>query len=294
MKKQRIISTILTTLVIMLMCCSFATSTSTEEIPKVKTFVMEPLAVKTENIIVKTSYIEEEFEVKQLADFKDENILTYDISTLDSLIAQQEQIKINAHNLAENARLLGWPEDSNAIQFAKTEYQNADLIIQYYSNQKQELIIKKEKEFWEIKRFEYPAATEIWLYMKNLGWSDYVCAGILGNLMTEVGGQTLNIQYQSSGNGYYGMCQWNQAYSSKVWGADLQGQCDFLQDSIKYEIDTFGYAYAKEFNFDSFLKLTNERDVAKAFAKCYERCSSASYRIRQENATVAYNYFVTD
>ena len=41
--------------------------------------------------------------------------------------------------------------------------------------------------------------------MKELGWNDYVCAGIVGNLMAEVGGQTLNIDPQL-GNSYYGIC----------------------------------------------------------------------------------------
>ena len=41
-----------------------------------------------------------------------------------------------------------------------------------------------------------------------------------------------------------------------------------------------------------FTQLTNERDAALAFAKCYERCSSAGYTKRQNNATTAYKYFV--
>ena len=130
--------------------------------------------------------------------------------------------------------------------------------------------------------------------MKDLGWNDYVCAGIMGNLMAEVGGQTLDIQYWLQGNGYYGMCQWNKAYRSGVWGADLTGQCDFLRDTIKYEIDTFGYAYKKGFNLNSFLALSNERDAALAFAKCYERCGSGTYTIRQNNAEKAYDYFVNN
>ena len=129
--------------------------------------------------------------------------------------------------------------------------------------------------------------------MKNLGWNDYVCAGIMGNLMAEVGGQTLDIQYWLKDNGYYGMCQWNKAYSN-IWGADLETQCDYLKNTIKYEIDTFGYAYQKGFNFASFLNMSNERDAAKAFAKCYERCSSSTYNIRMNNAEKAYNYFVNN
>ena len=38
---------------------------------------------------------------------------------------------------------------------------------------------------------EYPVATEIWMFLKNCGYNDYVAAGILGNMMAEVGGNTL-------------------------------------------------------------------------------------------------------
>lgn len=141
---------------------------------------------------------------------------------------------------------------------------------------------------------EYPDAAEVWSILSEAGCSDYVCAGILGNMMAECGGQTLALQPYVSSSNYYGMCQWNQAYRDKVWGASLEDQCNFLLNSMKYEIDTFGFCYASGFNYDKFLNLTNEKDVALAFAKCYERCGSGSYSIRQDNATTAYNYFVTD
>ena len=109
---------------------------------------------------------------------------------------------------------------------------------------------------WATKAAEYPAATQIWRYMKAQGWNDYVCAGIMGNLMTEVGGQTLDIRYTLSSSGYYGMCQWSRGYS-QVWGAGLETQCDFLRDTIKYEFDTYGFKYQKGFNFNSFLNMTD-------------------------------------
>ena len=127
--------------------------------------------------------------------------------------------------------------------------------------------------------------------MKDLGWNDYVCAGIMGNLMAEVGGQTLDIRYALSSSGYYGMCQWSRGYS-QVWGTGLETQCDFLRDTIKYEFDTYGDNYQYGFDFNSFLSLNDARQTALAFAKCYERCSSFSYYTRQENAIKAYNYFV--
>lgn len=142
---------------------------------------------------------------------------------------------------------------------------------------------------------EYPAAEYIWQYMKDLGWNDYVCAGVMGNLMAEVGGQTLNIQYNlySSDGGYYGMCQWSKKYCSGIYGVnDLKTQCDYLRDTIKYEIDTFGYKYQTNFNLEAFLNLTNAQQAALAFAKTYERCASGSYAVRQRNAITAYNYFV--
>lgn len=141
---------------------------------------------------------------------------------------------------------------------------------------------------------EYPDAAAVWRILSAAGCSDYVCAGILGNMMAECGGQTLALQPYVSSSDYYGMCQWNQAYRDKVWGASLEDQCSFLLDTMKYEIDTFGFCYASGFNYDKFLNLTNEKDVALAFAKCYERCGSGSYSIRKDNATTAYNYFVTD
>ena len=44
-----------------------------------------------------------------------------------------------------------------------------------------------------INKDEYPEAYKIWHYLKKLGYNDYVCAGIMGNIMAECGGQTLNI-----------------------------------------------------------------------------------------------------
>ena len=86
------------------------------------------------------------------------------------------------------------------------------------------------------------------------------------------------------------MCKWSKG-SKGVWGADLKGQCKFLADSIRYEFNTFGSKYQKGFKYNNFIALKNERAAALAFAKCYERCGSGSYGIRQSNATKALQYF---
>lgn len=283
MKKQ-IVAMILAVITV-LMCCAFTSQAGAQETSQpVVEYVTRTVEVE----------VDKSFKIDRLNEFEDPNLFTYTMSQLQVLIEAERANQKVAHELAESARKLGWPEESEPIISAKNEWQNAQLAIEVYDARYQELYAESEEAKWEIKAAEYPAATQIWRYMKDLGWNDYICAGIMGNLMAEVGGQTLDIQYWLQGNGYYGMCQWNKAYRSGVWGADLVGQCDFLRDTIKYEIDTFGYAYKKGFNLDSFLALSNERDAALAFAKCYERCGSGTYTIRQNNAEKAYDYFVNN
>jgi hypothetical protein len=229
-----------------------------------------------------------------------EYVDTDDKTQLSNLIAEMKQRKSDAHSLAEAARALGYDEEHSIIVLAKKEWNTAHTYMLNYTTKYNEIIKKEEEAAAAAKQAqrdkyykEYPAAATIWFYLKNLGYNDYVCAGILGNIMAEVGGNTLNIQYWLTGSGrYYGMCQWSRGYS-QVWGKDLNGQCAFLASTIKYEMNTYGYAYASGFNYSKFLALTNEQAAAKAFAKCYERCGSSSYSTRQRNATVAYKYFTS-
>lgn len=229
---------------------------------------------------------------------------SYTKEELIELIDECQVIKENAYIMATSARVLGWEDDSSLIKTLKNKWEDADRKEQQYQTEldailaEEEKIARQEEERqriieenkWKTKASEYPEATFIWKYMKDLGWNDYVCAGIMGNLMAEVGGQTLNIRYSLSSPGYYGMCQWSRTYS-EVWGAGLETQCDFLRDTIKYEIDTYGFKYQKGFNFNSFLNMTDAQGAALAFAKSYERCASGSYAVRQNNALKAYNYF---
>lgn len=148
---------------------------------------------------------------------------------------------------------------------------------------------------WAEKAGEYPVATQVWRYMKEeLGWNDYVCAGVMGNMMAEVGGQTLNLQpglYGHSGGGFYGICQWSGRYYPSIQGASLDAQLDFLRDTVQKELNTYGYLFRSGMGYDEFCALTDAEDAALAFAKAYERCGSGSYGIRQSNALKALNYF---
>ena len=243
----------------------------------------------------------------------------YSKEELTTLITEAQSIKDNAHTMADSARVLGWEEDDKLIRELQEKWHEANEDQKNYQGQLDKILAdeaeaarkaeeeriaaekaaaeaaeaarKAEEAKWATKAAEYPAATQIWRYMKAQGWNDYVCAGIMGNLMAEVGGQTLDIRYTLSSSGYYGMCQWSRGYS-QVWGAGLETQCDFLRDTIKYEFDTYGFKYQKGFNFNSFLNMMDAQQAALAFAKSYERCASGSYGVRQKNAVKAYNYFV--
>ena len=104
------------------------------------------------------------------------------INLIEEYTVKREEI----HNNADNARLAGYTNDSDVIMSLKGQWYFYSEIIKFYQNQ----LDKINKELDEL---EYKDATLIWEYMKSLGWNDYVCAGILGNMMAEVGGGTLDL-----------------------------------------------------------------------------------------------------
>ena len=207
------------------------------------------------------------------------------ISTLQVQVETYKERIDKASQLITLALELDYSLEHPIIQLAVEELQQSRMEHDYYN-----ALLIAENAKWEDKMNEYPVATTIWLYLKDQGYSDEVCAGILGNIMTEVGGQTLNIQYWLYGN-YYGICQWSKGYVD-VWGQDLNGQLEFLANTIQYELDTYGNKYARGFDYNDFCNLSSPEKAAIAFAKCYERCGSLSFSKRKANAKKAYEYFV--
>lgn len=135
---------------------------------------------------------------------------------------------------------------------------------------------------------DYPTAAYVWDYLDSYGYSDHAKAGILGNMMAEVGGQTLSLnatRYSSDGS-YYGLCQWSAYYFPSVQGASLEEQMRFLVDTMETQFTESGYSVSK------FQNSADCQSAALTFAKAYERCHSGSYSVRQSNALEAYNYFV--
>lgn len=139
---------------------------------------------------------------------------------------------------------------------------------------------------------EYETATIIWDYLLEQNYSETIAAAILGNIMAEAGGQTLDIDATIGSRDYYGICQWSYKYCSDVFDKDLEEQLDYLNKTMEKEFNTFGSQYKSNFKFSDFLEMTDVREAALAFSKCYERNAPGSYFVRQENAVVAYEYFV--
>ena len=133
---------------------------------------------------------------------------------------------------------------------------------------------------------DYSQARQVWNHLTSMGLNKYVCAGIIGNIMAEVGGQTLDISRWPtySKGSYYGICQWGGSRRSRLlnsYGKSLNAQLSFLSVEL-YEVIP---------KSNSFYNMQNEKDAALYFAKYYERCSSKSYNVRQRNATKALEYF---
>ena len=200
--------------------------------------------------------------------------------------------QVNAHNMAEAARALGYADDHSIIQTAKSEWTNAQAKIEELT-----LIIDNIKAEEEARltrwRTEYPVATQVWEYLDNKGYNDYVKAGILGNMMAEAGGQTLDIKVDATSPGYYGICQWSLRYNPQMNNTDLITQLDFLTVSMEQEFNNYGKNYKAGFNYSTFTTMLDEEEAALAFVKCYERCGSGSYNKRKANAKKALEYYTS-
>ena len=216
--------------------------------------------------------------------------LEQELNWYESLVTVYESNQINAHKMATAARELGYPETHTIILTAKEEWSRANDGLKEATLKIAE--IKKKIEIQEEERRKtYPIAVEIYNFLKQQGYNEYVIAGILGNMMSEAGGQTLSIQVDAYSPGYYGICQWSLKYNPQLSNSDLNTQLNFLVNSMEYEFNTFGKLYKKGFDYEAFTLMTDAEEAALAFAKCYERCASGSYKVRQKNATKAFKFF---
>ena len=139
---------------------------------------------------------------------------------------------------------------------------------------------------------EYVEAYAVYESLIEAGYSEAAACGIIGNMMVECGGQTLDLSPEaySYGDYYYGICQWSPEYYPDVIGSSLEYQIEFLINTVEDEFDMFGSAFGV--NYEEFMEIETPEEAARRFAQVYERCDSSTYGYREACAIDAYNYFV--
>ena len=143
----------------------------------------------------------------------------------------------------------------------------------------------------EQKEYYYAKKTYEYLTLRN--FSPAAACGIIGNMMIETSGGTLDLKpyvYSPSSN-YYGLCQWSTNYYSGAKDLPFEHQLDYLLGTSPWEFKTFGWLYRADFDFEDFIQMTDPAEAALAFAIIYERCGPVSYDLRKQAARKAYSYF---
>lgn len=147
---------------------------------------------------------------------------------------------------------------------------------------------------------KYPEAQLIWDTMRSWGWSPETCAGIIGNMMAEVGGGTLNLSnWDSNGGCGYGLIQWTGSRRTAIknrYGSrpTIQQQLTFMKDELfgtnntRQQVGSSSLAVIMNSNGNQ-----TPESVAYCFASYYERCGSAYRAQRRGYARTAYNYFMS-
>ena len=147
---------------------------------------------------------------------------------------------------------------------------------------------------------EYPEAQLIWNTMISWGWTPETCAGIIGNMMAEIGGGTLDLSdWNSNGGCGYGLIQWTNGRRSTIksrYGSypTIEQQLIFMRDEL------FGTNNTRQQVSSSVLNKimnTNGNDTPESIAFCfasnYERCAKQYRAKRQGYARIAYKYFMS-
>lgn len=209
-----------------------------------------------------------------------EYIETNDIEIIKDLLLECQQLKL------ESLKTIQITEDTKEHPLFKTANENLKNAIEMHAVYFNKLLALEKAEK------EYPIATKVWVYLKEeLGYSDIVSCAIIGNMMVEVGGGTLELDWQL-GTDFYGLCQWSKKWYPEAQGMTVPEQLNFLKETIEYEFNWAGAKYKKGFKYKDFITMTDLREATLAFAMSYERCSKLSYEKRCNSAKIAYDYFI--
>lgn len=145
---------------------------------------------------------------------------------------------------------------------------------------------------------QYPEARQIWDTLISWGWSAETTAGIIGNMMAEIGGGTLDLSRWDSDKGCgYGLCQWTAGRASGIkyrYGTypNIEQQLQYMRDELLGENGV--RAQVSEYECVQILQGQSPEQVAYAFASYFERCGVRYRARRQGYARIAYDYFMAN
>lgn len=154
-----------------------------------------------------------------------------------------------------------------------------------------------DEDVWAKRYAEYPVAAEVWEAMKEFGWSDIVCAGIMGNLMRETGGDTLNLRHDSDSHSGLGLVQWTGQRKKDMCNKyghspTIAEQVEFVKDELFGSNGVSGQV--TDYQRDRIFNAETPEKCAAEFARWFERPASKNYSKRETNAKQAYDYFTQD
>lgn len=216
---------------------------------------------------------------------------TYDEATasITNINTRQE----TAIAVLNNLKSLGYADNHPAVMMMNKHIKLIEEDLKYYQDFQKQF---EEAHKWELRAAEYPAATQVWRIMKDeFGWSDIVCAGIMGNMMAECGGcWTSDLNWTADSSHGLGMIQWIGGRRSAIVAKygnkpTIEQQLYFLRDEL-YGTNGVRRQVSEE-QFNKIMNAQTPEECAFAFATYYERCAEQYRAPRKGYAKKAYDYF---
>ena len=277
----------------------FAITTSPSDIPTAPTTeattesTTVPTTAPTEPTVVITieELVQESFQDIEYVEPQNKDEAINYITLLDEYI--QEIYCVNSKYFED-------PDTAESYAIVSAEVERIMAIQEQYTN---DIAVFEEEEriaaHWEKCAAEYPAATEVWLYMKNeFGWSDIVCAGIVGNMMAECGGcWSSDLDWDINASHGLGMIQWiggRRREIISIYGKNpsIEEQLLFMRDEL---YGTNGVTkQVQDWQLEKIMNAETPEDCAYYFAHYFERCNDEHKPPRRGYARRAYNYFVIE
>ena len=119
--------------------------------------------------------------------------------------------------------------------------------------------IESDIEQYRTWEEEHYYAAKVWLYFKQRGYNDAVVCAIIGNMMIETSGGSLDLKpnVYSPDRSHYGLCQWSLYYRPDIADLPFEYQLEYLEADMPDEFKTFGKCYKKGFTYEDFLTMTD-------------------------------------